>query len=217
MSKKTAYLLIGILLLALGLTACNRPLPEPTSQPKAQQPTTEPDDALGSIILSATQTAQQALVQPPVLETAAPVVVEQPTTGPVVVEPLPTQAPLLATPVLPVLTVPTSYTLKKGEFVYCIARRFNVNPSELLALNGLTMSSAQVVSAGRLLNIPQTGNPFPGARALRAHPTTYTVMGSETIYSIACLFGDVDPMAIAAANGLAEPYNLTAGQVLNIP
>jgi LysM repeat protein len=68
-----------------------------------------------------------------------------------------------------------------------------------------------------VLKIPQTGNPFPAGRSLRAHPTNYTVSSGDTIYSIACLFGAVDPYAIATANGLSSPYTLTAGQSLYIP
>jgi LysM repeat protein len=116
--------------------------------------------------------------------------------------------------VIPTFTVPATYTLQKDEFIYCVARRFNLNPNELMAINGL---SSNFVSPGRVLTIPQTGNPFPAARALRSHPTTYTVVYGDTIYKIACLFGDVDPMAIAAANGLAAPYALATGQTLNIP
>ncbi len=111
---------------------------------------------------------------------------------------------------------PTTYALQKGEFPYCIARRFNVNPDELLALNNL--SSGTIYYPGLTLKIPQTGNPFPGNRALRNHPTTYTVASSdETISGIACLFGDVDPAAIAQANGLSVNAPLTVGQQLNIP
>jgi LysM repeat protein len=43
------------------------------------------------------------------------------------------------------------------------------------------------------------------------------VSSGETIYSIACYYGDVSPEAIIALNGLEEPYKLTAGQKLNIP
>ena len=53
---------------------------------------------------------------------------------------------------------------------------------------------------------------------LQNHPTTYTVVSSsETLYSIACKFGDVDPSSIAAANGLSVGAALTAGQQLSIP
>src|SRR5512141_1204108 len=59
---------------------------------------------------------------------------------------------------------PASYTLQSGEFPYCIARRFNVDPDELLAASGLTNAQANNLSAGTVLKIPQTGNPFPGSR-----------------------------------------------------
>lgn len=111
--------------------------------------------------------------------------------------------------------IPRNYTLQGGEFPFCIARRFNVNPSELLNLNGLGPNST--VFPGLTLRIPQTGNPFPGDRSLRNHPGTYSVSGNETIYEIACMFGDVDPITIAQANGLQPPYRLTSGQRLQIP
>jgi hypothetical protein len=66
------------------------------------------------------------------------------------------------------------------------------------------------------LTIPTTGT-FPGPRALLSHPTTYTVGGGETIYSIACYYGDVDPMAIAAVNALSSPYTLSPGTTIRIP
>jgi len=111
---------------------------------------------------------------------------------------------------------PASYTLQAGEFPYCIARRFNVNPDELLNINGL--SDGQLYYPNLTLKMPQTGNPFPAARALQAHPATYTVASAdETAYSVACRYGDVDPAAIASANGIAVSAKLTVGQKLNIP
>ena len=110
---------------------------------------------------------------------------------------------------------PKTYVLQGGEFPYCIARRFDVNPIELLNMNGL--SSGTIVRPGTELRIPQTGHPFPPPRQLMPHPTTYTVLAGESIYQIACKFGEVDPMMIALANGLQSPYTLTAGTVLNIP
>ncbi len=116
---------------------------------------------------------------------------------------------------MPVGSRPASYTLQKGEFPYCIARRFDVDPAALLSLNGL--SSGDLYYPNLTLKIPQTGS-FPGTRALRNHPATYTVAASnETVYSIACLFGDVDPGAIAQANNLSAGAALTPGQQLSIP
>lgn len=143
----------------------------------------------------------------------------------------PTNA-IATTPVSPAITVtpggptltplpagfkPATYTLQKGEFPYCIARRYNVDPDELLTINGL--SSGNLYMAGLVLRIPQTGNPFPTERSLRGHPDTYTVSGSsdDTVYGVACKYGDVDPALIAQANGISISALLTLGQQIKIP
>jgi LysM repeat protein len=132
-----------------------------------------------------------------------------------------TAAPVVATPNGPIITPvpagsrPTSYTLQNGEFPYCIARRFNVDPDALLRASGLT--SPDVYYPGLTLTIPQSGA-FPGGRMLATHPTSYTIASSdETVYSVACKFGDVDPAAIASANNIAVSAKLTSGQQLQIP
>jgi LysM repeat protein len=125
----------------------------------------------------------------------------------------------------PIIIVPTStpghpatYTLMIGEFPYCIARRFNVNQEELLSLNGLTPSTANNLQPGDVLRIPQSGNPFVGDRALHPHPDTFTVTSvKDTIYSVACYYGNVDPTQIIAANSLLSPYTLHINQTLHIP
>ena len=118
---------------------------------------------------------------------------------------------------VPEIEVPETYTLMKDEFPYCIARRFDVNITELLNLNGL---GGGVTYEGMVLKIPQDSawnESAHGARSLRAHPVVYTVSAGDSIYSIACKFGDVSPAQIAAKNGLAEPYSLSPGQELQIP
>ena len=110
---------------------------------------------------------------------------------------------------------PPTYTLQNGEFPFCIARRFNVDPDALLSASGLT--SPDLYYPGLTLTIPQSGA-FPGTRMLASHPTTYSVIASdETVYSVACKFGDVDPAAIASANSISVSSKLTAGQKLQIP
>jgi LysM repeat protein len=130
--------------------------------------------------------------------TAAPVTASAPNTTPV-----------------PAGVRPASYTLQNGEFPYCIARRFNVDPDALLRASGLT--SPDLYYPGLTLTIPQSGA-FPGGRMLATHPTSYSVLsGDETVYSVACKFGDIDPASIASANGISVSAKLTAGQKLQIP
>lgn len=119
----------------------------------------------------------------------------------------------------PTVTVnrPASYTLQKGEFPYCIARRFNIDPAELLSLNGL--ASGDIYYPNLTLTIPQSGKPFPGTRALRSHPGTFTVVdASTTLYGIACEYGDVDPASLVQANpSLSLASVLTVGQQISVP
>ena len=228
------FFAIAILLVA-GLTACVRSLtPSGTVTPgelaSGGETPAGTEDIMQQIWMLATQTAlaQQGQTTPQM--TATPVVIgEQPTPGatlttpngePTAVQPTSvpsTQAPTPTFVAVPTATpgIPSTYTLQSGEFPFCIARRFNVDPGELLSLNGLSQNST--FSPGITLKIPQTGHPFPGNRTLRAHPATHTVTSGETIYSIACEYGDVDPSAIAYANGLTAPYKLTPGQTLQIP
>ncbi len=125
-------------------------------------------------------------------------------------------APITVTPTsIPPGVRPASYTLQAGEFPYCIARRFNVDPDDLLGINGL--SSGNLYLPGITLKIPQSGV-FPGDRALASHPTTFTVSSSdETIFGVACRYGDVDPAVLASTNGISLSADLSIGQQLKIP
>ena len=135
-------------------------------------------------------------------------------------QPIPTHTPTPTGAVepsfLPTITLvkPVTYTQQPGEFVYCIARRFDVDPFDLLELNELSENT--VVVTGTTLKIPQSGS-WPGDRTLINHPAMYTVRTGDTIFSIACAFGDVYPEAIIYYNGLTAPYTLTIGQQLYIP
>jgi LysM repeat protein len=115
---------------------------------------------------------------------------------------------------------PATYLTQIRESFPCIARRYNVNPVELLMLNPFAddLIYGETVYPNSILNIPQSGNPFPGERSLRNHPTTITITSAnETLVKIACQFGDVEPTHIAMANGLSLDAPLIPGQQLNIP
>ncbi len=116
---------------------------------------------------------------------------------------------------LPTVSVPNSYTLQRGEWPYCIARRFNVSAGALLSANGLGVNSKP--SVGTTLTIPQGTSWNSGSIAWHAHPSTYTVQSGNSVNSIACYYGNVDPSQIIALNNLQAPYSLTTGQSLQIP
>ncbi len=210
MLKKVVLIAVVALAALLLFAACERsasnsPLGTPTTGGSNGQPTgISLVEAWGTSTAIYKQTAEALLTASP---TPAVTVTQADTT------------PGTATPtviIVPTSTPgrPASYTLQSGEFPYCIARRFDVNPADLLALNGI--GSGQVLQPGAALKIPQSGS-FPGSRALHDHPTTYKVAVNDSIYKIACYFGDVDPTSIAAANGISLSTKLTTGRVLNIP
>ncbi len=218
MSKKVIIIIAIALAATVLFVACNRPasnpvLATPTSEGNTPLPTgISLVQAWGTSTAVALQTAAaQGLISPTPTETPNSLTL---------VPPAGTATTPATTPIIVVPTLtpgrPSTYTLQKGEFPYCIARRFNVDPTALLAANGLTLSSAQDLQPGLVLTIPASGS-FPGTRALNPHPTTYTVQVGDTIYKIACHFGDVDPSSIAAANGITLTTPVTTGQVLNIP
>ena len=228
MIKKSA--LIVMVLLAVLLSACEQPQSTPPvaptmSEPKVQASATvdpnAPLDPMEDLALFGTQTAVAALggeELPPLdgdgLATITPDAGgEQPTIDPLLAAPT-SDVPVLATVTPQPVDKPGTYTLQKGEFIFCLARRFDVDVNQTLKINGLFDS--ETLQPGLTVKIP-AGGKFSGVRALKAHPATYTVKAQDTIYSIACLYGDVDPMNIAAVNGLAAPYTLTPGAQIQIP
>jgi len=233
---KRGMLIASILMLAsIVLSACNQPYsqaPAVTNTPIPQsnlfasaQPTTMENVsvfATGSAIAQLTTSPGAPAVSTATLGAGVTPLAVTATNTPLV-SVIPTSTATLAvgsnvpsSTALPAGSVPASYTLQTGEFVYCIARRFNVDPDETLALNGIVDS--QTIYPGLVIKIPQTGSAFPGNRMLRTHPASYTVTAAdETVYSVACAFGDADPTRIAQNNNISAGTTLTIGQILNIP
>jgi LysM repeat protein len=200
MTKRTPLVIVCVAILTLVLSSCQMPASKPPETETSQAMTT-PITLQTNSPESLTQTSVAKL--PATSTLIAPAATSTPTPEPTV------------NVVIPTVTRPATYTLQEGEFPYCIARRFNLDPADLIAINALT--SDELVSPGTTLQIPQTGTWTGEGRIRNAHPDTYTVSSGETIYSIACYYGDVSPEAIIAANQLEEPYTLSAGQVLDIP
>ncbi len=240
MMKKNHILLIAIvMLLAMVLSACERsassampgteggesdfPLPESEIGTPSALEALEAITTQTAIVESGgegaapqdTESASQGEEAAPQAEEAASAAegvspTETPQPQPVE-EPEPQEE---AAPVAEDYPVPDQYTLKSGEFPYCIARRFDIAPAALLSANGL--SSSSMTYPGTVLVIPKNAGHYNlGSRALRSHPTTYVVRSGDTASSVACLFGDVDPRAIKAVNDVGE--NLPVGRTIQIP
>ena len=145
MKNKRFLVFFVVIIIALTLAACERSASTPppgTTYPTLEGGTSEPMEALEN---NATLTA---VAQAP--DSGSETEGETPTEGG---ETAPTATPEPeepeATPVPPKdYPVPDNYTLQKGEFPYCIARRFDISPGALLAANGLNSLSA---SGGRPL------------------------------------------------------------------
>ena len=226
--RALGLILITLILIA-GVSACTRSLsgaPEATpgvTVESGENGVVPTDDIMAQLGAFATQTAMVQQGGAPVQGTPAPESTATTESTPSEAPVEPTAVIVEATPVptsvaLPVPTAtpgkPSNYTLQAGEHPYCIARRFDVNPVTMMNQSGLSGNS---FSAGTVLRIPADGGGFPGARSLMSHPADYTVRQGDSIYSIACDYGDVDPNDIIAANGLQSPYRLTVGQTLHIP
>ena len=221
MSRKIVTAMSISLIFVVLISGCIRPASKsPFSTPSTGEKINTPLP-VDQQILNATATAQaimdkfnqptptgQAMQTTETGETGStpivPVITAQP-------EPSSTPSSL---PPTPILTKPDSYTVHKGEYIYCLARRFDVNPFDLMDLNGLNSNS--YLSGGEVLRIPTSGS-FPGERALHSHPDIYYLSAGETIYDVACYYGDVAPESIIAVNGLVEPYSLSGLNTLQIP
>jgi len=246
MKKPQLFVFILVILLTFGMAACERsastPVPGTEGEPEFPLPDQETPSAMEVIENIATQTAQAAEgggEAQPEADAPADTAADQPETAPEGDAAPPeggeTTTETATDADTPAETtggndteqgggqvvneeyaVPDTYTVKAGEFPFCIARRFNISPSALLNANGLNVNSQ--VFPGKVLTIPKGAGSFDaGSRALAAHPTKYTVKGGDTVYSIACLFGDVDPRNIEASNNLSGGYTLSVGQVIQIP
>ena len=105
-------------------------------------------------------------------------------------------------------TVPTTYTVEKGDSLYSIARRFGVTVNDLKNANSLT---SNLLSVGQVLIIPTDESNTP----INPSYTTYTVKMGDSLWSIANRFGTtVD--TIKSLNNLTSNL-LSIGQVLQIP
>lgn len=92
------------------------------------------------------------------------------------------------------------YTVKSGDSLYSIARKYNVTVNDLMKYNNLT---SNLLNIGQQIRIPTSGT-----------SNTYTVKSGDSLYSIAKKYNTtVD--RLKSKNNLTSNL-LSIGQVLNV-
>jgi LysM repeat protein len=104
----------------------------------------------------------------------------------------------------PVQHTPTKYTVRQGEDVYAIAKKFNITADELRWSNADRLTKTDLVKPGDQLEIP----PIDGV--------VVTVKPTDTPQALAAAF-KVDAQSIVDFNYLRDPDHLNAGDLLIIP
>jgi GH25 family lysozyme M1 (1,4-beta-N-acetylmuramidase)/LysM repeat protein len=104
---------------------------------------------------------------------------------------------------------PQKYNVVAGDSFDSIANQFGVTLRELLNAN------PQLLKIGDQLTILPTNGGGSGGGGTPSS-RTYTVKAGDTLYSIAIKFGTT-VAAIASANNIANPNQISVGQVLIIP
>ena len=97
-----------------------------------------------------------------------------------------------------------TYTVKAGDILFNIAKKYGVDFKKLAADNGL--SNPNLIYPGQILIIKD---------AKANEPVEYTVKAGDTLSGIAAKYG-VDYKQIAADNGISNPALIYPGQKLTI-
>ena len=103
----------------------------------------------------------------------------------------------------PTPSTSNTYTVKKGDSLYSIAKKYDTSVDKLKTTNNLTSNN---LSIGQVLKIPGTSTDLPN---------THTVSKGETLYGIASKYG-VSVDDIKKLNNLTT-NTLSIGQVLLLP
>lgn len=123
-----------------------------------------------------------------------------------------------ATAIRSTLAPPALYTVGEHESLPDIAMRYGLSTASLLALNGLSWSSA--IHAGQILKLTTSGPITPAVTTADEPPVPqqqrHTVASGESLTSVASLYG-VDAESLLSANGFSPSSIIYPGQVVTVP
>lgn len=110
---------------------------------------------------------------------------------------------------------PIIYTVKAGDNLWNISRKYGVSVEAIISVNNL--KEKDLLSLGQKLEIPAIGGGISKSNQ-KQEPTivTYTVVKGDTLWSISRRY-DVNMSTIISANNLKEISRLSIGQKLKLP
>lgn len=113
------------------------------------------------------------------------------------------------------------YTIKQGDTLASIARKFGTSVSAIMTANP-KIKGPFLISKGQTITIPAYGTPIPSSRSAipvltRSGQGTYTVQAGDTMYCIAQKNGIALNTLLAANSQIKDPNMIFPGQVINIP
>lgn len=103
-----------------------------------------------------------------------------------------------------------TYTVRPGDTLSAIARRFGTSVQALAQLN--LIPNPSLIYAGQVLCLPAQSSPPPPGGC----QDTYTVRRGDTLIALARRF-DTSVQMLAQLNGICNPNLIYAGQVLCVP
>ena len=114
------------------------------------------------------------------------------------------------------------HIVRPGEWLYKVARAYNMSVYDVINANGLTslkLAPGQqlvIPSAAPATNTPAYTTPAYTAPASTGCSGTHVVAAGENLFRIA-LKHDTSISAMAANNGMSVPYTIHVGQALCVP
>ncbi len=213
--------LLAVVLLALLLAACERPLQPDveTTEPQVTPQTTLPADILTQPTPPAGQTpAGEQITEPGAADQGAgapaeatPADTGQPAGGEAGGAAGETTAPSTETP--PQQDV--IHTVQAGDTLYSIALQYGLTTDDLIRANSLP--DPNQLDVGDQILVPLSGN-FPEASTPTetSQERVHFVAAGETLFRIGLLYG-FTVEELAQYNGLADPNDLDIGQEIRIP
>jgi lysozyme len=117
------------------------------------------------------------------------------------------------------LTTPQKHTVAAGDSFESIANKYGVTVRELVSANPQLLKTGDQLTVPVAVAIPGEGGvssaSTSGSGSIST-PRIHTIKSGDTLYALAIRYGTT-VAAIAAANNLANPNQISVGQELTIP